>query len=107
MMSLELCRAKKPPKIRIGRKDTVTTIVPIDSVGLRGRVAVSPAGLEWASVAPTIDTVAETHFRSATFMTATTNPLVKDTVTTMVPIDSVRLRGRVGVSLAPCRSGAG
>ena len=67
-----------------------------------------PAGLERASVAPTIDTVVETHFRSAsTFMTATTNPLVKDTVATMVLIDSVRLRGRVGVSLAPYRSGAG
>ena len=34
-----------------------------------------PAGLERASVAPTIDTVAETYFRSATIMTATTNPL--------------------------------
>ena len=73
-------------------KDTVTTMVPIDSVGLRGRVGVSPAGLERASVAPTIDTVTETHFRSATFMTATTNPLGKDMVATMVPIDSVGLR---------------
>ena len=70
-------------------------------------MAVSPAGLERASVAPTIDTVTETHLKSATFMTATTNPLVKDTAGTMVPINSVGLRGRVGVSIAPCRSEAG
>ena len=77
-------------------KNTVATMVPIDSVGLRGRVGVSPAGLERASVAPTT----ETHYKSATFMTAITNPLVKVTVTTIVPIDSVGLRGRVGVSPA-------